>query len=172
MNVVLIGYRGTGKSTVADLIASATGATPFHTDIEIERRIRGTIADYVRDHGWDAFRDMESELVAEAAKLADAVIDTGGGVVTRPANVATLRENGVVFWLQAAPETIRGRIADAHDRPSLTGAQSFVDEIETVLAERTPLYESAADYTIATDGRSPDEIAARVVMLLDKRREG
>jgi shikimate kinase len=171
MNVVLIGYRGTGKSTVADLIAAATGATPFHTDVEIERRIRCSIADYVRANGWDAFRDVESEIVAVGVGLADAVIDTGGGVVTRPANVAALRKNGVVFWLQAAPDTIRARIADALDRPPLTGGQSFVDEIETVLAERTPLYQAAADYTIATDGRSPDEIAARVVMLLDKRRE-
>lgn len=169
MNVVLIGYRGTGKSTVADLVAGALGATPFHTDLEIERRLGGTIAQFVDANGWHAFREIESEIIRAAGRMDEAVIDTGGGVVTRPENVTALRENGVVFWLQASPETIRARIGASHDRPSLTGDQSFLDEIESVLAERTPLYEAAADYTVPTDGRKPDEIAARVVMLLDQR---
>lgn len=169
MNVVLIGYRGTGKSTVADLVASALGATPFHTDLEIERSIGEPISEFVEANGWDAFRDMESEIVGAASRLDEAVIDTGGGVVTRDENVAALKENGVVFWLQASPETIRSRIAESTDRPSLTGGQSFVDEIEAVLTQRVPLYAAAADYTVPTDGRRPDEVAARVVMLLDQR---
>ena len=170
MNVVLIGYRGTGKSTVADLVAGALGATPFHTDLEIERRLGEPIAQFVAARGWDAFREIESEIVRAAVRLDEAVIDTGGGVVTRPENVAALRENSVVFWLQASPETIRARIGTSEDRPSLTSVQSFKDEIESVLEERLPLYESASDYTVTTDGRKPDEVAARVVMLLDQRR--
>jgi len=169
MNVVLIGYRGTGKSTVADLVASALGATPFHTDLEIERRIGKPITDFVAAHGWDLFREVESDIVRAACAMDEAVIDTGGGVITRPENVAALKTNSVVFWLQATPETIRARIEENEDRPSLTGNQSFTDEIEAVLAERTPLYDAASDYRVATDGRKPDEIAARVVMLLDQR---
>ncbi len=172
VNVVLIGYRGTGKSTVADLVAGALGATPFHTDLEIERRIGGSIAGFVAAQGWDAFRDLETEIVAAAGRLDEAVIDTGGGVVTRPENVASLKANGVVFWLQASVDTIRDRIGESQDRPSLTGDQSFTDEIETVLMARTPLYEAASDYRVSTDGRKPDEIAARVVMLLDQRKGG
>ena len=168
MNVVLIGYRGTGKSTVADLVASALGATPFHTDIEIERRVGMRIADYVEANGWDAFRNVESEIVRSAGRLDEAVIDTGGGVVTREENIAALRENGVVFWLQALPETIRARIGTSADRPSLTGDRSFTDEIESVLEARAPMYAAAANHVVQTDGRKPDEIAARVVMLLDR----
>lgn len=169
MNVVLIGYRGTGKSTVADLVASALGATPFHTDLEIERRIGMSIARFVEAKGWDAFREVESEIVRAAGQLDEAVIDTGGGVVTRSENVAALKENGVVFWLQASPATIRERIGESTERPSLTGAQSFTGEIESVLEARTPLYAAAADHVIQTDGRKPDEIAARVVMLCDRQ---
>ncbi len=172
MNVVLIGYRGTGKSTVADLVAGALGATPFHTDLEIERRLGEPISGFVAANGWDAFRDIESEIVRAAGQLDEAVIDTGGGVVTRPENVASLRANGVVFWLQASVETIRDRIGDSQNRPSLTGTQSFADEIGAVLAKRTPLYEAASDHRVATDGRTPDEIAARVVMLLNQRSSG
>jgi shikimate kinase len=172
MNVVLIGYRGTGKSTVADLVAGVLGATPFHTDLEIERRIGQSITDFVASQGWDAFRDIESEVVKTAGRMEEAVIDTGGGVVTRPENIAALKENGVVFWLQASPQTIRDRISDSQDRPSLTGDESFMDEVEAVLKERIPLYEGASDYAVTTDGRKPDEIAARVVMLLDQRNRG
>jgi len=172
VNVVLIGYRGTGKSTVADLVANALGATPFHADLEIERRLGESIAEFVASHGWDAFREVESGIIRAAGRLHEAVIDTGGGVVTRPENVKALKENGVVFWLQATPETIRTRIGESQDRPSLTVARSFVDEIEAVLEERSPLYEAASDYAVATDGRKPDEIAARVVMLLDQRNSG
>lgn len=169
MNVVLIGYRGTGKSTVADLVAGALGATPFHTDLEIERRLGQSIAEFVASEGWDAFRDIETEVVQAAGRMEEAVIDTGGGVVTRPENIAALREKGVVFWLQASPQTIRTRIGDSQDRPSLTGDESFSDEIEAVLTERIPLYKGASDYAVTTDGRKPDEVAARVVMLLDQR---
>jgi shikimate kinase len=172
LNIVLIGYRGTGKSAVADLIARAIGGTPFHVDAEIERRVGRPIAEYVTEQGWDAFRDVESEIVHAAAALDEAVIDTGGGVVIRPANVVLLKANGVLFWLTAEPATIRARIADDAGRPSLTGTQSFLDEIEAVLSERNPLYRAAADYTIRTDERTPDEVAARVVMLFSQRDTG
>lgn len=172
VNVVLIGYRGTGKSTVADLVARALGATPFHTDLEIERQLGEPIVDFVASRGWDEFRNIESEIVRVAGLLEEAVIDTGGGVVTRAENVSVLRANGVVFWLQASPQTIRSRIGDSQGRPSLTDVESFSDEIEAVLEERTPLYEAASDYAVTTDGRKPDEVAARVVMLLDQRNSG
>ncbi len=168
-NIVLIGYRGTGKSSVADRIARATGRAVLHMDAEIIARAGRSIPDIVAAEGWPAFRDIESAIVREAALLADCVLDTGGGVVEREENMRLLKQSGVIFWLQAAPDAIRARIGDAGDRPSLTGETSFTDEIDRVLARRTPLYARHADHAVATDGRTLDEIAQEILEILAPR---
>ena len=168
-NIVLIGYRGTGKSSVADRIARATGRAVMHMDAEIVARAGRSIPDIVAAEGWPAFRDIESAIVREAALLTDCVLDTGGGVVEREENMRLLKQSGVVFWLQAAPDAIRARIGDAGDRPSLTGETSFTDEIDRVLARRTPVYARHADHAVATDGRTPDEIAQEILDILNLR---
>lgn len=166
MNVVLIGYRGTGKSTVGKIVAARLGRTVMSTDAEIVKRAGQSIPEIVAQHGWDYFRDLESQVCQELAGRDGLVIDTGGGAILRSQNVETLKKTGILFWLTASVDTITKRIGRDTQRPSLTGTKSFVDEIQDVLHERTPKYEAAADHVITTDGRPimqiADEILARL----------
>jgi shikimate kinase len=166
MNIVLIGYRGTGKSTVAKIIGARLNRPVISTDEAIVKRERRTIPEIVAEHGWDYFRDVESSICNEVAALDGCVIDTGGGAVLREPNVHALKKTGTLFWLTASVGTIGKRIGKDTQRPSLTGTKSFLDEIEEVLRERTPRYQAAADHVIDTEGRSivqiADEILARL----------
>jgi shikimate kinase len=168
MNIVLIGYRGTGKSSVGRLVAEALGRDYISTDDGIEERIGTSIASFVEDHGWERFRDEETTVIREVAARESAVLDTGGGAVLREENVALLKAKGWLCWLWADGATIRERIGAETQRPSLTGGKSFFDEVEDVLAERTPLYEGAAQHKIKTAGRSLGDIAAEVVTAAQK----
>jgi shikimate kinase len=166
MNVVLIGYRGTGKSSVGKVIAARLGRPIVSTDKEIVRRAGSSIPDIVAAHGWDYFRDLESAVCAELAGKDHLVIDTGGGAILRQENVDVFKRNGRLIWLTASVETIAARIGGDSQRPSLTGTKSHVEEIREVLAERTPKYRAAADLTIPTDDRSIDELATTILRQL------
>lgn len=166
MNIVLIGARGSGKSAVAQALAQTHGMQVVSSDAEIERRAGCRIKDFVEAKGWEAFRDLESEVVRDLSALENTIIDTGGGVVLRRANVDALRRHGKVFWLCASADVLAARIKDDANRPSLTGVKSFVDEIAEVLAERIPLYAAAADHAIDTENRVPSEIAGEIAALL------
>ena len=166
MNIVLMGYRGTGKSTVGRLLASRLGRELVSTDAEIIKRAQHSIPEIVAQKGWEHFRDLESDICREFASRDQLVIDTGGGAILRVQNVEALKKNGTVFWLTASVETIAKRIGSDNQRPSLTGTESFVDEIRDVLRERTPKYQAAADHSIATDNRSLNQLVETILMLI------
>jgi shikimate kinase len=166
MNIVLVGYRGTGKSTVGRLLASRLGRELVSTDAEIIKRAQHSIPEIVAQKGWEHFRDLESDICREFAGRDQLVIDTGGGAILRVQNVEALKKNGTVFWLTASVETIAKRIGSNNQRPSLTGTKSFVDEIQDVLRERTPKYQAAADYSIATDNRSVNQLVETILTLI------
>lgn len=166
MNIVLIGYRGTGKSAVGRVLAAKLGRRLVSTDQEIVRRTGRTIPEIVTEHGWEYFRDLESEVCKDLAGQDNLVIDTGGGAILRSRNVEVLKTNGSLFWLTASVETITGRIGGDTQRPSLTGTKSFVEEIQEVLSERTPRYQAAADHTLCTDGRSVDQLVENILHFL------
>lgn len=163
MNLVLIGYRGTGKSTIGQVLAARLGRPLISTDAEIVKRAGRTIPEIVTLHGWEHFRDLESQVCQELAGRTDLVIDTGGGAILRPENVEALRKSGKLVWLTASVPTITGRIGRDTQRPSLTGAKSFIDEIEEVLRERQPKYQAAAHHVVSTDGRSVEQIAEHIL---------
>ena len=166
MNIVLIGYRGTGKSTVGRLLASRLGRQLVSTDAEIVKRAQRTVPEIIAQEGWEYFRDLESDICRELADRDQLVIDTGGGVILRTQNIEALKKNGTVFWLTASVETIANRIGSDNQRPSLTGTKSFVDEIHEVLQERVPKYQAAADHVIATDHRSINQLVETVLALM------
>ena len=166
MNIVLVGYRGTGKSTVGRQLAARLGRELVSTDTEIAKRAQRTIPEIVAQEGWEYFRDLESEICREIASRDQLVIDTGGGAILRAQNVEALKTNGTVFWLTASVETIARRIGSGNQRPSLTGTKSFVDEIQDVLRERTQKYQAAADHIIVTDGRSINQLMETVLGLV------
>lgn len=167
MNVVLVGYRGTGKSTVAALLARQLGLEAASLDAEIVRRAGMPIPAFVERAGWPGFRDLEEEVVRAAAARDGLVIDCGGGVVEREANFAPLRAAGPVFWLKASTAAILARIGGDTQRPSLTGTKSFTEEVAEVLERRTPLYRRIAHHEVDTDGRAIPEIVAEIRRRLD-----
>ena len=166
MNVVLIGYRGTGKSTIGKILAERLGRELISTDAEVVRQAQRSIPDIVQEKGWEYFRGLESDVCQELSGRDNLVIDTGGGAILRPENVASLKKSGVLFWLTATVPVIAKRVGGDTQRPSLTGTKSFVEEISDVLREREPKYAAAADHVIPTDAHSPDEVAERVLATL------
>ena len=169
MNVVLVGYRGTGKSVVATVLADRLGLSVVSLDAEIERTAGKSIPEVVEQSGWPGFRDLEQEVTARFASGDGRVIDCGGGVIEREANFEVLRAAGPVVWLTATPTTIVGRIGGDDQRPSLTGTKSFTEEVEEVLERRTPLYHRIAHHEVATDGRTIEEIAVEIQGLVGAR---
>jgi shikimate kinase len=172
MNIVLIGYRGTGKSTVSKMLAARLNRPVLSTDEEIVKQAKQTIPELVTQFGWDHFRDLESQVCLDVAGRDGLVLDTGGGIILRPQNVQALKTHGVLFWLTAEPETVRRRIGGDTRRPSLTGTTSFTDEIEDVMRERRPKYEAAADHVIATDHRSLTDVVEAILVRLEGGRTG
>lgn len=166
MNVVLIGYRGTGKSSVGKILAAQLGRTLLSTDAEVVKLAGQTIPAMVEQHGWEYFRDLESKVCQELADQNGLIIDTGGGAILRLQNVEVLKQTGKLFWLTASVETIAKRIGSDTQRPSLTGTKSFLDEIQDVLQDRLPKYQAAGDYVIETDGRSLSQVADEILARL------
>ncbi|MFV1965591.1 MAG: shikimate kinase [Pirellulaceae bacterium] len=170
MNVVLVGYRGTGKSAVAERLGKQLGLQVVCLDTEIERVAGKQIPEIVEERGWPGFRDLEEDVVRTFAARDGLVIDCGGGVVEREANFELLRSAGSVFWLQASTAAIVHRIQGDDQRPSLTGTKSFTDEVAEVLERRTPLYQRLGHFTVETDNRTVAEVADRIRERLARQR--
>jgi shikimate kinase len=166
VNVVLVGYRGTGKSAVGAVLAQQLGLRVISLDAEIVRSAGKPIPEIVQQDGWPGFRDLEEQVVREAAARDGLVIDCGGGVIEREANFAVLRAAGPVFWLTASTATIVRRIQGDDQRPSLTGQKSFTDEVAEVLQRRTPLYQRIAHHRVDTDSRTVEQVADEIRQLL------
>lgn len=170
MNIVLVGYRGTGKTTVARHVAGLLSWEWVDADIELERLAGKSIAEFFQVEGEQAFRDLESAVLEDLAKRDRTVIAAGGGAVLRSANRDRLRGLGRVVCLTAAPAVIASRLAadpsTALRRPNLT-AKGGQLEIEQLLEERRPLYESCAEFEVDTGSRTPAEVAAFIIAQLD-----
>ena len=113
MNIVLIGYRGTGKSAVSRVLAKRLRRELVSTDAEIVKRAGQAIPKIVEEHGWEHFRELESAVCRDLAEKDNLIIDTGGGAILRPQNVDVLKKNGCFWWLTAGVDTIARRIG--HD---------------------------------------------------------
>lgn len=166
MNIILIGYRGTGKSTVAQIIGQRLGRKVVSTDAEIVKETKQSIPHIVEQFGWEHFRELETQMCQKLQDQSDLVIDTGGGLILKEENVKILKDNGTIFWLTAEVPTIAKRISGDAQRPSLSGTKTFVEEIEDILKDRTPKYQAAADHVIPTDQTSPNQIADSILSLI------
>lgn len=163
-SIYLIGYRGTGKSTVGGCLAERLGCERADSDQWAEQRGYRTIAEIFAEEGEQAFRDLEQQVVSELAAGPPRVVALGGGALLREANRAAISGSHVV-WLTAAPATIAERLAadelsGAH-RPSLTGA-GLLEEIEKVLEHRTPIYQQCATLVVDTQDRTPQQVAEEI----------
>jgi shikimate kinase len=168
MNIVLIGYRGTGKSVVGELLAMQLDMPLMGMDAQIVKNAGMPIPEIVEKLGWPGFRDIESEVARELAGLDNIIIDTGGGVIERPENIEALKINSRIFWLRASVDAIVSRIQEGTQRPALTAGKTFTEEIAEVLEQRIPKYKSAAQFEIDTDALTPEQVAERIIQIWRK----
>ena len=170
MLIALTGYRGTGKTTVGQLLAERLGWRCVDTDAEIEALAGQSIRQLFDNDEEERFRDLESQVIHHLTRQHKLVLALGGGAVLREDNRQALSVAGPVVWLRAAPDTIFRRICDdpisTQQRPNLT-QQGGLSEIEQLLKERLPIYESCADCTIDTDEMTPAQIADAILDALD-----
>lgn len=162
--IFLIGYRGSGKTTLGRRLAEVLEWSFVDADEELESRYGTTIRDIFAAEGEPGFRDKEEAVLAELGQREDCVIATGGGVVLRPINRERLR-SGFRVWVTAEAETIWRRVSadptTASRRPNLT--VGGLEEIAQLLAEREPLYRQCADLTVPTDDLSPDQLCLAIL---------
>lgn len=169
MIVTLIGTRGTGKSTVAPLLAERLGWDWIDADIELERRAGRSIREIFASDGEPAFRTLERQNLVELLQSDRLVLAAGGGAILNPDTRHDFRAAGPVVWLQAMPETVAVRVAadpvTAARRPNLT-ASGGIEEIRSVLQQREPLYRETASVSVVTDARNAQEIVDEILTLL------
>jgi shikimate kinase len=169
--IFLIGYRGTGKSAVAQALAERLGCDWVDADDEVERRAGKSVVEIFSQDGEAAFRDLEAQVVADLCLRTQSVVALGGGAVLRDDNRAAIQAAGPVLWLIASVDTIVARLAadesTASRRPNLTDAGGRA-EIDAVLAQRTPIYRGCATLTVDTEGKTPAEVADEIVKQLAK----
>ncbi len=167
--LTLIGYRATGKTTLAKLVAERLGWDWADADVEIERRLGKPIQRIFAEQGEPAFREAEAQAIAELCRRDRVVLAVGGGAPMRADTRRLLRQRGKVVWLTARPQTILARMAadptTPDRRPSLTG-KTPLDEIVHLLAVREVAYREAADLMVDTEGGRPDDLAAAIISRL------
>lgn len=167
-NVFLIGYRGSGKTTVGRLLGERLSLSVIDTDVLVERAAGRTIAAIFAEEGEPAFRDLETIAIKNAVENAPAVISLGGGAILREENRELLKLSGIVFWLHAPAEVLWERIAadkqSADTRPALTH-QTGLAEVHAVLSAREPLYRQTAHHIIDAEP-PPDDIAYEIAQKL------
>ncbi len=166
MNIVLIGCRCSGKTTVGKIIADELGRDFLDTDALIEADAGCSLETVISRYGWDDFRNIEKALVEKVSKKDNLVIGTGGGVVMDRVNTKNLKENGWLVWLDADAQVLGERMGREQRagriRPSLTGGDP-IEEIKAVLEDRAPHYKQAASLVLDTTTLTPAEAAACIV---------
>lgn len=165
MVITLIGYRGSGKSSVARLLATSLNLAWIDSDDVIEERAGRSIRDIFAQDGEAEFRRLEQAVIKELTNRSSLIIAAGGGAILREENRTCMKAAGPVVWLQASVDRLAERILQDETtderRPSLTG-QTVSDEIEAVLTSRLPQYQDAATLTVDTDGLSLEQVAADI----------
>jgi len=168
--LVLTGYRGTGKTTIGRLLADHFSCAFVDTDALITEQAEMTISALIASLGWDEFRRLEREVLAGLAEQTGLVIATGGGAILHEQAWQTLRKRSIVCWLTAEPATVLERLnrdaRSADQRPPLSGMQP-ADEIRQQLARRLPLYRQGSDFAVATDQKTPEAIAAEILLRME-----
>lgn len=168
-NIVLIGFMGTGKSTVGKILARRSGRTWVDIDLRVEEAKKMKVADIFEKEGEASFRSLEKDMIRQVARTANQVITTGGGAVLDADNLRALQNNGFLIALAATPETIYQRVKDSRHRPLLKGGD-LMSELRRLMALRQPFY-AKADRTFHTDGKTPSQVAAAIADVLEKEEE-
>lgn len=166
-NIVLIGFMGTGKSTISACLRSMFHMETVEMDALIEEREGMSISDIFATYGEEYFRNLETKLLIELQSKNRVVISCGGGTPLRQENVVEMKKNGRVVLLTASPETVYERVKDSDDRPILQNNKN-VSFIRELMEKRREKYIAASDIIIETDGRSEQDICMELAEKLRK----
>ena len=170
MNIVLLGYRGTGKSVISRILAKKLKRKLISIDKEIAQSTGLLIPQIVQKWGWPRFREIESRIIREvSAREQEAVIDCGGGVILDDQNIVCLKKQGRTALLRADLQTLMERIKNDPNRPPLAEGLSFEEEQKIIMAEREPKYLSAADMICDTTSKNPMATALEVIEFFQKK---
>ena len=161
-NIALIGFMGVGKTTTSGRLRDILGMEEVETDELIIGQEGMPITQIFAEKGEPYFRQVETQVILRLQDRSGLIISCGGGVAMRQENVDNLRRGSRIVLLTASPETILKRVGHSTDRPLLNGHMN-VEYISELMEKRRPFYEAAADITVATDGRSADQICAEIV---------
>ncbi len=162
-NIVLVGFMGTGKTSVGIKLAETLGMNFIDTDDIIEKDCKMSISDIFALYGEEHFRDLESAVVEKVCNLNRYVIATGGGIVKREMNVKRLKATGMMFCLSASPEIILQRTSGYNHRPLLQ-VENPISHIKRMLNERQPFY-ACADYSIDTSDLNVDQVVEKIISI-------
>lgn len=167
-NIYLIGFMGTGKSTVSQYLAKYFAMETVEMDQEIAQREGKSIPEIFAEQGEEYFRNLETKLLVQLEKRENTVVSCGGGTPLRQCNVDIMKRTGKIVLLLADAETILERVKDSHDRPLLENNKS-TEFIQSMLDKRMGIYRKAADFVISTDGKKIDEICNELIQKINSK---
>jgi shikimate kinase len=162
-NIVLIGFMGTGKTSVGEALADRLGILYVRTDDLIVEQTGKPISEIFRQDGEKRFRELEAEVVRRVSSSRRAVIDCGGGVVLNRENIERLRQNSAIILLTSSPEVILERISRNGDQRPLFNNVDKPATIRRLLSMREHLYRDAADYVVDTSRLSVMEVVEKIL---------
>ncbi len=167
--LILVGYRGTGKTVTSALLAERLGWQAIDTDFQLVQDVGQPISAIFADRGEAVFRQLECDTLRKLVHRKQVVIATGGGIVLSSANRELIDGAGPVVWLRASVSTIQSRLAKDRSvketRPALLGKDA-VTEVPEVLRQRAPLYEAVSDFVLDTDSLTPAQVADAILAWL------
>ncbi len=161
-NIVLIGFMGSGKTTIGRRIAMTLKRKFIDMDLQIQDFYHMSINDIFREYSEEFFREQETTLCQNLGKAYKKVIATGGGVVKKPENIESLKKNGIIVYLKSTPESIYENTKYDKNRP-LLNVEDKLGEIRRLLEEREPMYEESADLIVDVSERNIDRCVQNVI---------
>ncbi len=168
-NIALVGFMGSGKTTIATALANRLKMHYVSTDNLIEKREKRTINEIFTKEGEEYFRDVESKAIHEVSDMENVVIDAGGGAVLREKNMENLKSHGVVIYLTADEETIMRRTQKYKHRPLLNVEDPKL-KIREMLKKRAPFY-AKADHTLDTGKLTANQVVERIIEIVGGDRD-
>lgn len=166
-NLILIGFMGTGKSTIARQLSKQLDMPFFEMDEMIVQKEGMEISDIFKEKGEDYFRNVETTLLKNLLQKERGILSCGGGIVLRDENIQAMKKHGTVILLTAKPETILQRVKHNQSRPVLNGKKN-IEDITKLMKEREERYHMAADILISTDGKSLSQICEEIADMITK----
>lgn len=160
-NIVLIGFMGSGKTAISEILAKKTKRKIIDIDALIEANAGMRIKRIFAMYGEPYFRKLETKAALLASEEAGVIIATGGGIVMRPANIAALKKNGAVVYLKNSFEVSAKRLKKDTDRPLFD--HNNLEKTRALYVKRLPLYKAAADLTVVTDKKNVTAVAAEIL---------